>query len=37
MVATGGSADPDCDYANEVHRLCIWIHDGEKARRTLVG
>ena len=37
MVAAGRSADPDRDCANIGHHLHIWIHDEEKARRTLIG
>ena len=37
MVVTGGSADPDRDYADVGHRLRIWMRDREKTRRTLVG
>ena len=37
MVVTGRSTDPDSDDANVGHRLCIWMDDGETARRTHMG
>ena len=37
VVATSRSADPDRDYRNVGHRLPVWMHNGEQARRILIG